>query len=277
MTELLKGELDATQDWVFKSTEDPIPRDRWGRPLVVPPDGGKPVAYTRCTTFVGVLEDTFNLARWQQRTVAVGLSDRPDLQLSVVAHREDKHELNKICQQAIDAGKGKSGAITGTALHKLTERVDRKEDLGTIPESYKADLRAYWRQTQDLEPVELEAFVVHDKLRIGGTFDRLVKFQGQHYVADIKTGSTLHFGAGKHAMQLATYANSTRYDHATQERTPLPPDLSRAWGIVIHLPAGTGTCSLHWVDIKSGWYAVTELAAPVRQWRARQDLLVPFN
>ena len=35
-----------------------IPRDRWGRPLVIPPGGGKKrVAYRRVTTFVGVLED----------------------------------------------------------------------------------------------------------------------------------------------------------------------------------------------------------------------------
>src|SRR5689334_2925212 len=71
----------------FTTPAPQVPRDRWQRPLVVPPKGGKPVAYTRCTTFVGCLEDTFNLSRWQQRMVALGLNDRPDLLLAVAAHR----------------------------------------------------------------------------------------------------------------------------------------------------------------------------------------------
>lgn len=274
--ELLKGELDATQDYVFRSPDDPIPRDRWSRPLVVPPDGGKPVAYTRCTTLAGTIEDTFNLARWQQRTVAIGLTDRPDLQLAVAAHRDDKKKLNQVCEQAIEAGKGKAAATTGTALHALTERVDRKEELGAIPETYKEDLRAYWRVTRDLDPVEIESFVVQDELKIGGTFDRLVKFRGQHFIADIKTGS-ISWGVGKIAMQLAVYSRGLRYDHNTATRTPLPGDTSQERAIIIHLPAGTGTCSLHWVDIDAGWYAVNELAAPVRAWRQRKNLSEPIK
>ncbi|MGK3946754.1 hypothetical protein ABK046_51375, partial [Streptomyces caeruleatus] len=64
-----------------------LERDRYGRPLVVPADGGKKVAYTRCTTFVGAAEDTFPLSQWQQRQVAVGLSKRPDL-VSLAASAE---------------------------------------------------------------------------------------------------------------------------------------------------------------------------------------------
>ena len=44
-----------------------VQRDRWGRPLITPPRGGKPVPYTRCTTYVDVLESTWNLMAWKQR------------------------------------------------------------------------------------------------------------------------------------------------------------------------------------------------------------------
>lgn len=36
---------------------DAVRRDRWGRYLVVPPDGGKPVGYTRATTVAKALDE----------------------------------------------------------------------------------------------------------------------------------------------------------------------------------------------------------------------------
>ena len=46
----------ATQ---FDNTE--IPRDRWGRPMIMPAKGSKRIAYRRATTFVGCLDDTIGL------------------------------------------------------------------------------------------------------------------------------------------------------------------------------------------------------------------------
>ena len=53
-------------------------RDRWGRPLIVPPDGGKAVPYTRCTTIADTLDERRALEAWMQRQVAVGLAMRPE-------------------------------------------------------------------------------------------------------------------------------------------------------------------------------------------------------
>jgi predicted RecB family endonuclease len=107
------------------SADEEIPRDRYGRPLVVPPGGGRPTAYTRCTRYVGVMEDLYNLHRWDERNVALGLADRPDLVLAVSAHRDDKEKLNQIVSDAKEAAKAKAAAEIGTSLHKLTERLDR--------------------------------------------------------------------------------------------------------------------------------------------------------
>lgn len=251
-----------------------IPRDRWGRPLVQPPGGGRPVAYTRCTTFVSALEDTYNLARWQQRMVATGLAERPDLLLAAGAHRDDKAQLNKICEQALEAARASSAATVGTALHALTERLDRGQKLGVLPDSASEDLAAYKFATADLEIHAIEQFCVLDELKIGGTPDRIVSLNGTRYVADIKTGS-VDFGAGKICMQLAVYAASRAYHGGPQaRREPLDVDQSRA--IVIHLPAGEGRCELLWADIEAGWQAVG-LAHEVRVWRTRKGLLDPLG
>ena len=36
-----------------------VPRDRFGRPLLIPPHGGKPIPYTRCTTSIRRADDTY--------------------------------------------------------------------------------------------------------------------------------------------------------------------------------------------------------------------------
>lgn len=251
-----------------------IPRDRWGRPMVCPPGGKKPVAYTRCTTFVGVLEDTYNLSRWQQRMVALGLADRPDLMLAVAAHREDRNKLNEITANALEAAQAGAAATTGTALHALTEKVDRDAPLGVIPEAYIADLEQYREQTAPLQVQRIEQFRVLDSLRIGGTTDRVVEYEGRYYIADVKTGS-IDWGILKICMQLAVYSRSTPYDFETRVRTADPFEVDQDRAIVIHLPAGQGKCELIWVDIAAGWDAV-QVAKDVREWRARKGLSEPF-
>lgn len=251
-----------------------IGRDRYGRPLVTPPGGGKPVPYTRCTTFVDALEDKYNLQKWQQRMVILGLVDRPDLLLSAAAHRDEKQQLNKVADDAIEAAKAHAAATVGTAIHALTQRIDAGQDIGPVPGEYQRDLDAYAKATTDLKVLHSETFTVLDDLKIGGTPDRVVEYDGERYIADIKTGS-IDYGAGKIAMQLAVYAHSEFYDIPTGKRSPLP-GVSGQRGIIIHLPAGTGTCALHWVNIGAGWEAV-ELAAQVRAWRARKDLTAPLD
>lgn len=253
--------------------DEGIPRDRYGRPLVVPPEGGAPMPYTRCTTYVGVLEDTYNLSRWQQRMVALGMADRPDLVLAAGAHRDDKAELDRIVAQALDAAQARAAAGVGTSLHKLTEQLDRGQIPGPVPEAYRADIDAYAAATAGMEMVGIERFTVLDELKIGGTHDRTVRYQGRTYIADIKTG-TIEYSALKIAMQLAVYSRSVLYDHRTRTREPLDVDTDRA--IVIHLPAGQGRCELHWIDIAAGWEAV-QVATQVRDWRRRKGLLTPFT
>jgi hypothetical protein len=257
------------------ATVPEIARDRYGRPLVIPPGGGRLIPYTRCTTFVGCLEDTSNLTKWKQRMTAIGLTLRPDLALAVAAHRADKSKLNKIVEEAMEAAASTAAATTGTALHSMTEEIDRgvPVDAIPVPADYVADLQAYEFATAPLTPLHIEQFTVHDGLQVAGTPDRVVEHKGSRYIADVKTGS-IEWGMGKIAMQLAVYANSAMYDVATGERTPLDVDTSRA--LVIHLPAGQGRCDLVWMDIAEGWRAV-QVAAEVRKHRQHKAWSWPFG
>lgn len=252
-----------------------IARDRWDRPLVVPPEGGKPIPYTRTTTFVGSIEDTYNLSRWQQRMVAIGMASRPDLVLSAAAHREDRDKLNEICEVALEAAAAHGGANIGTALHSITETFDRGQDVGVIPEAYRADLEAYIEATRLFTATHIEQFCVQDPWRIGGTPDRVVAYDGKRYIADLKTGE-LRWGYLKIAAQLAVYARSKTYDVMTHERSTHGAEMDR--GIVIHLPAGSGECHLYWVDLVQGWEAV-KLCRQVRGMRSMSlaQIMKPFN
>jgi hypothetical protein len=240
----------------------PVERDRYGRPLVIPPGGGKKVSYRRVTTFIDVLDDRYALELWKQRQVAHGLAMRPDLVLKAASAAGDKKTLNEVVKTASEAAGSTQAATVGTALHAITEQIDRGEDA-LIPPSAQADVDAYRRATEHLTMRMIEVFVVNDDLQVGGTFDRVVELDGTLYVADIKTG-TIDWGAEKIAMQLALYARSRRYEVRTGQRADLEVDTTR--GLVIHLPAGAGQCELKWADLAIGWSGV-QIAKDVWDWR----------
>lgn len=254
---------------------DAIQRDHWGRPLIKPADGdGKPVAYTRCTTYVKVLEDTTNLTKWKQRQTAIGIMKRPALQLAIAAAGEDKTKLNKLVDDAMDAAGSSDKATIGTAIHSFTEAADRGEDLSGMPAAYRPDIAAYQSATAALDVIQIETFGVLDGIKVAGTWDRIFRYKGKNYIGDVKTGS-IEYGIGTIAMQLGTYSRAQEYDPISGARRPLP-DVDQNAGIVVHLPAGTGTAQLVWVNIGAGWDAV-ELAGRVRAFRAKKDWSKDFT
>jgi hypothetical protein len=251
------------------STPSEIPRDRYGRPLVMPPEGAKRVPYRRTTTFAGALDDTYGLQLWKQRMVTVGLAQRPDLVLAAAAaDPTDKTRLDEIVAKATEHAT--APATTGTSLHTLTERLDRGQKLGKVPDPYGDDLKAYEKATAGIEWTEIETFRVLDGWQVAGTADRIGRIGDTLVVADLKTGSIDY--PHKMAMQLAVYARSLPYDIATDTRGEAQTDLSLDHGLIIHLPAGEGRCQLYRVDIAKGWAACL-IAKQVWDWRATSGLL----
>lgn len=258
---------------VFGTDPSVIERDRFGRPLIKQADG-KAVAYRRCTTYVGVLEDTYNLRGWAQRLTLAGYRADADARRAVDAafDADDKGALRGAVEAAFIAGGGEAAANYGTDLHAITEADDRGEDPWDVPlltdrrAELAADLDAYRRATAGCRWTVIEQMTVLDEHKVAGTPDRFGHLPGDDTlrVFDLKTGTVDGASLIKIAMQLAVYARSALYDHATGGRTPSGVDTSL--GYVIHVPAGTGTARLIKVDLDRGWRDVG-LAAQV--WAAR--------
>lgn len=276
-----------------------VPRDRWDRPLITPPGGGKPVAYTRASTLGKTIEDGYHLSKWGQRNVALGLSRRPDLVALAAAVRtnegDDRAALDDIAERAHEAAEGDRGANVGTALHKLSERRDAGEDLSYLPAELAAALDAYSRCMAPLRVLASETFVVHDELQTAGTFDRVVAPRGElvapdgmrfghedALVLDLKTGkaeSAKYWGAG-YAVQQAVYAHGQPYrtgrgrlgwSEALNAATPIDPPSDR-WALILHVPSDSpDDAGLVWVNLELG-AALAELAVEVRKARKVKGL-----
>lgn len=267
-----------------------VPRDSHGRYLIprYPFDGplnpeqdpvlgdGMAQPWTRVSTLAKTIQDFEGLNSWKMRLLAKGIGSRPDLYvLAAASSLSDRKQLTSVVDQALDAAEMKASANLGTALHAFTDQVDRGEDV-TIPAPWDADIRAYQdtlrRNDIELIPGLAEIRVVDPSLRDGsaegtaGTFDRIVMYQGRPTVADLKTGSDpLKYSAGGISIQLGRYAKAWAMWDGEFFR-PMPAGLRQDVALVIHLPAGTGTCEVYEVDLEPG-HAAVELCMQVREWR----------
>jgi hypothetical protein len=281
---------------------DEQPRDRWKRPLIHVPGKDKLVAYTRCTTFIDVIEDKTNLQKWGKRMVLVGATKAPDIVRQAApldpSDKDDKATLNVLAEKLVTIAGAHEKREQGTHLHGLSEYVDRDEPLPECSEQDRRDMAAYMLATMNLgEVVAAERLVVVDEIKVAGTPDRVRHYDGPgpgafmtakekaagggaayypdwitgNLITDLKTGS-VEYGALKMAMQLATYSRGVFYDWRTQERTPLP-DVRQDWGLIMHLPSGSGVCEVYWIDLTLGWEAV-QVAKAVRELRSKRKVMV---
>lgn len=261
-------------------TTTEIPRDRWNRPLILPPPSpvpmvAKPTPYTRVSTLAKALDDLNQLMAWKARKTAEGLIRRPDLLTLVsgaIANGDPdtdwptKKALNEAVAQAQEAAGSSKGSTAGTGFHSLTEAVDRGNEPMFVPEADKPRLEAYRQATAGIEWLDIECFVVNDLLKAAGTFDRLGRLpDGRVVVADLKSGKSEADYPLATVVQISIYANGHRYDPETGERSVLHPDLDLTDGLLIHLPP-SGGCELYSLNLALGWQAA-QLAAQVREVR----------
>lgn len=147
--------------------------------------------YRRTSTLVKEVEtDNHSLDKWKQRQVLIGAARRGDLVTAVKAlgapdpmtgwTRDQKKLLDELVDKAGEAAKDTDGAITGTAVHTLTERLDRGEQLDNVlaaelPAAVGQALRSYaaLRELNGWRSIEIERTVVLDELEVAGTFDRV--------------------------------------------------------------------------------------------------------
>lgn len=256
-------------------------RDQWGRYKLPHPVTGQEQSWTRATTFADTLEDSYGITLWKQRCVALGVAKRPDL-LALAQSLEldaDKKNLDNLCKSALEAVAAGTRANLGTALHKMAERLDRG-DTYAVPKAQFADMEAYQavkdKHGIETHPKYIERITVVPEVEVAGTLDRIVRYKGKLYIADLKTGKDLHFGWNKIAVQLALYSRGAGlFNPAIAGYDPMPK-VDQERGIVIHVPAGEGRAELHWVDIEAGWEAA-QLCWKVRNWRKHKGLSERFG
>lgn len=247
------------------------PRDRYGRYRIPDPDTGKIRSWTRATTIAKTLDDPTNLTRWAKRMTAIGVATRPSIAAGIAANRDNKTELDRLVEQALEAAGANERRELGTALHHLSEQVDRGDTTpGDVPQPWQADIAAYHRALTDrsltVNPRWVEVVVLNRPLEIAGTFDRLlVDHQGQLVVADLKTGGYLSWLS--FAMQFAIYATATHiYNPADNTIEPMP-EVRQDHALLIHLPAGEARCRIEPLSVPIGYEQVL-MALEVRRSRA---------
>lgn len=266
-------------DELAMRSDDECPTLPNNRYLMKLPNTTKAVSVQRMTNFLLPLEDTYNLHRHDLRNCAIGIARNDDLREMVVATRaDDKGGLDKIAEQAMEFAGGKKKARQGTARHGISEQVDTGEiGLDSIPEPMRSDIAAYRRALDEagIEVLQVEGYVLHDDLLVGGRFDRIVSFGSTPKILDIKTGS-LDWGGVKISAQLYGYAAAPlRYDPKTETCTPMI-EMDLDVGLVAHVPTGQARCDLYWVDLSVGRRAF-QLAGEIRVIRKLKDVFDPWT
>lgn len=265
-----------------EEAEEGIPRDQWGRPLIVDPKTGEMTAYTRASTMANYIDNAFGLNLWQQRLIAQGMGHRPDLAAMAAAlppydamSKEQRKELGEIVDAALEVAGAYTKANHGTAIHAFT---DPSHQSGPVPERMQDDVAAFEAMIDATGIVQLasEIFVVNDTYRVAGTLDAVygVPALDALVVGDKKTGKAkLH----SVTIQVANYAMSEVYDHKTGERTPLRdylqamhgaelPELSTSAGLHLHIPREEGAAQAHPINLAEG-RRMLEVCATVRDWQ----------
>lgn len=252
--------------------------------LLPDPESGQMGIWDRATTLAGLHEDHGTLWKWGDRQMLAGLATQPSLLDQVPglieaidaadgwrAQKDAKKRLNKVADEAKDIAGSFDRSAWGTLLHNITEWSDAgrlDEVLPTIVswgeqgESLLADLDAYSKTMAEYglvcPPEYIERILVNKTCRSGGTTDRIVRLPDRRLViGDLKTGDNFDFGVLKVAAQLAEYAYADAL-LATDGRSlePMPADLDRSMGLLIHLPFGEARCVLTELtkdEMELGW------------------------
>jgi hypothetical protein len=297
--------LTTTEEWeeiADPKDDDGVRRDQWGRYLIVPPQGGEPVAYRRVTTIAKALDTEGSLVPWAQSRVLRGVIESPDVLKALRRLLKDhsdpwyetperKAEFKQLVSRAASAGGAVVKRDRGTWLHGCAQR--HILGLEQLPE-FNADdatwLEGFLNTLHDhgivIDPAYVETIVVHDEFRIAGKADYLqCRIVGRDLplVGDLKTGDTLEYAMAGFVMQLAIYASADNVyvqdrsadDGSLDQRFPMPPrDLDTA--LLIHCPQGGNEPNSVWqLDVKAGLEAF-QLALDVEAWR-RRKAAVPMD
>lgn len=277
-----------------------VPRDGKGNALLKPRGLPFRTPYTSASSLADYVSNLRGVYTWEKRYLARGLGMREDLAAlcgaevystgfgmpDVDENKASGRRLDEYIQRALDTARVHEKADYGTAGHLLTEP-GQVQAGGYVPERMRPDVDAWWKAMAGVPIVATELFVANDGLMVAGTFDHLVdgdaiakvhpelECEGTLLVLDKKFGKTK---PGSFAIQTAVYAGAELYSTEDDTRMTFEEAFGRPvnqkWGIIAHIPAGTGTAALYPVDLVDGKRAAAA-AVWVRDFQKRNDQLRP--
>jgi hypothetical protein len=274
-----------------KRPESDVERDQWDRPMLpdVPhpdvtadPDWTTKQGRTSVSTLSGCLEDYYGLNRWHRGGVAKGMaSDRALVARAAALDPADKAQMKDLMNIADDAmarvPEMSRGRDLGTALHAFTGKINEGKDPGEIPYDLEKDVQAYADGIKARGLVILkdycEKMVIVPKLcpnGTAGTFDTLIWHPDWPLprIADTKSAQDLRKGMGP-TIQLGIYSRGAAiWNPATRRYEPMP-EVDQEWGVILGIPAETGTFEAWDVPLMEGW-ALAQVAETVHSARKRQ-------
>jgi hypothetical protein len=260
--------------------------DRYNRYLL-DVDGTGRTAFTRATTLAKTLDDEYHLGEWKARCIARGVALRDDLRARAAATPvNDKRVWSEIIKEAEVINGGGVKRNLGSAFHEFHERAPKMSgaEFQAQPLEIKATYAKYHAALQQCGIVEImtEVTVANTKIGTAGKVDGIARLKdGRLVIIDRKSGRITEYPHSA-AVQLAIYANAdviiTYDENGAAVRHPMP-DVDKHTAIVIDVTIGdenTANVAVYELDIWSGWAAAL-LAANVRRWRNRRDLITPFH
>jgi hypothetical protein len=240
-------------------------------------DGKRCKGVTSCAK-IGT--DTYSLEQWKLRQVVAGLRAKPEL-LAVSDELVAAGSDSDVVSAALDAAGTHLAAEAGTAAHSLSERSDRGEEITDEDEQRKAD---HWKGALksaglQIVPDLMERVIVHPEQRICGRFDRLARriSDGKLVIVDLKTGNSARRYPHSVATQMAMYVNAPLMgtiwegdSGETSEFEPLPGDLDKNTGYMVHLP-DDGEVAVYGVNVLMGWKVCQQVIFPALRWQATKN------
>jgi len=278
---------------------DEVRRDRWGRYLVVPLAGGRPVGFTRATTVAKTLDAEGGLATWMATMAITGLMVRRGLRAqweALIAETNgdpwynspaSKAQAKALVEECKEAGGSSDRAKIGSALHAITAAVDAGKDISHLSDETATDVAAYVAGLSQagvvIDQRYIERTCVLDDWQVAGTFDRIAVVNGVPMIADLKTGDNLEYSWLQIAVQMAIYNHADAiYEqgpaaNGSKDRRLEMPQVDRNRALIMHLPAGQGRLDLYLVDTARGWEAF-EHSMWARGWRnTASSIAVPLE
>lgn len=251
---------------------------------------GKAIRCTGATTVAKVAANSYNLERWSERMVALGVMQDANLRENVAINAENRRALDTFTQQAKEIAGAFKNRDRGSQMHHALQMVLTGQDHRLLTPQLRSDADRLARalDTHKLTPVadRVEQFILYPQHAIAGRYDCILETpSGDWVLVDLKSSRNAVLYPQSTCTQLAIYRNaplsSVNVDHKFSEGgddvcvvednnwdTTLSDRLHPDIAYVLVCEPDADEAEMWTVDIGHGWEAA-QLAFQVLNWRRK--------